>query len=112
MSTANRTARGGTSGGFATLVIEALRRSAALADERTRHRQLGERSRGAGALDPAARTPSTAGRRRRSLEAPVVVTGAPNRNVRASPLSEPIGSKAPLPGVPVILDSVGGSNDR
>jgi hypothetical protein len=112
MSTANGTVRGATYGGFLTLVIEAMRRSARLADERARHRQLGERYRGDSALDPAARAPTTAVPRPRSLGAPVVAGGAVARGVRTSPLAEPIGPKAPIPGLPVILNSVGGSIER
>lgn len=84
MSTANRSDRGVTDSGFLTLVIDALRRSATIADHHQRHRRRGEPPRGA-ALAPPARPRNTARSAARLLDAPVVVTGAPNRNDSARP---------------------------
>ena len=96
MSTANRSARDVTDSGFLTLVIEGLRRSAALADQQARYGQRGERSRGA-ALKSPARAESTVGHPARSFEAPVVVTGPANRNVSARPNSRAAHSKHRFP---------------
>ena len=89
MSAATRTDRGAIDSGFLTLVIEALGRSAALADEHARYGQRGERSRGA-VLGPAARRRAPETARARSLDAPVVATRASNSNVSAKPNREPL----------------------
>jgi hypothetical protein len=106
MSTAKWTAREVTHSGFLTLVIEALRRSSALADEHARYARRGERSRGA-TLAPPARAARTAGRPARALDGPAV-TGGLNRIVSARPKSQAVHSAALLPELPAILDSVAG----
>ena len=110
MRAATRTDRGAIDGGFLTLVIEALGRSAALADQHARYGQHGERSRGA-MLRPAARRRAPESARARSLDAPVVPTLASNRNVSAKPTREPL-ILAPLAESAVIMDSVRGRNER
>jgi hypothetical protein len=107
MSTAKWTTHGVTHSGFLTLVIEALRRSSALADEHPRYARRDERSRGATLALPT-RAASTAGRPARALDGPAV-TGGLNRIVSARPDPRAVHSRSLLPELPAILDSVAGA---
>lgn len=111
MSAANRSDRGATYGGFLTRVIDVLRRSATLADQHQSQARRNERPRGA-APAPPARAARIARRQTRSVDAPVVVTGMPNRKVSARPRARAAHAEAPLAELLVIFDSVGDRHEH
>lgn len=82
MSTAHRTAHVATRSGLLTLVIEALRRSAALADQHPRDRLADERSHRA-VLKPPAR-----GEHQGPPDAPVASTNRGDRRAKSQSLSD------------------------